>query len=411
MNNQSLSWIKRSVDEQLARKQYPEGFPALPGVPTARYFDPDFAAAEMRHVWKKTWLLAGLESDLPQTGSYVLFEQLGLSVIVIRDKDGTTRAFHNTCSHRASALLLEPKGRATRFVCPYHAWTYGSDGSLLAVPAAHEFACLDKSEHGLKSVRCEMWRGLIFINLDPLAGSLVNYMAPVVAQTAGFPLENLVIQDHYFVEMACNWKLAYHNFIEAYHTNVVHPQTLTPYLDQNSFVVSLLDHGHARIAVKKTHGSSLYINEPTNADAADTIDPTYRQFGNVMSVFPSNYLALDPSGFGIQNFWPAGPGKSIMEVRLVGWEPKGTRPDYWSEMRGVLDLILVEDMRLFTSIQRGVESGVLPKLVMGHVERALYWFEEEIDRRIGADNIPAHMRVTQLLAGQVRREGDGVSCR
>src|SRR3546814_16737695 len=80
-------------------------------------------------------------------------------------------AFHKICRHRGAALLQEPTGTERRFVCPYHSWGYAIDGKLVSVPEAHNFACLEKSENGLLPVRCETWRGMIFINLDGTARS------------------------------------------------------------------------------------------------------------------------------------------------------------------------------------------------------------------------------------------------
>jgi phenylpropionate dioxygenase-like ring-hydroxylating dioxygenase large terminal subunit len=399
MQDQALNLIRRSMETQLARKQYPVGFPVLPEVPAARYFDPDFAAAEMRYIWKKTWLLAGVESDLPQTGSYFLFKQLGQSIIVCRGNDGTIRAFHNICRHRASALLLEPSGRVPRFVCPYHAWGYALDGKLVSVPRAHDFDRLDKSQRGLAPIRCETWRGLIYINLDPIAGPLADFMLPAAAHTDGFPLANLVTKDHFFIKMDCNWKLAYHNFFEIYHVAVVHPTSLSPSVDSDSFVALLLDNGHARIAVRKRKGSSIFKAKLT---VPDNIGEIFQQCTVVMQIFPNIDIGLDPSGFALQTFWPMGPDKSILEVRLVGWESYSpAEPDYWSTLRATMETILSEDLSLFASIQQGVQSCFMPKLLMGYQERTLYWFEEELDRRIGAQNIPEAMRVTPVLANQV----------
>src|SRR3546814_4423184 len=112
------------MDSQLKRNQYPDEFPLLPNVPTARYYDAEFAAAEIRHMWKKTWLLVGVESELKDPGSYLLFEELDLSVIVRRGKDGSIGGFHNICPHRGAALVTEPRGHLARFVCPYHAWSF-----------------------------------------------------------------------------------------------------------------------------------------------------------------------------------------------------------------------------------------------------------------------------------------------
>ncbi len=93
-----------------------------------------------------------------------------------------------------------------------------------------------------------------------------------------------------------------------------------------------------------------------------------------------------------------------MEARLVGWESDSAEDrEYWKAMRPTVQSILAEDLRLFASIHRGLESGLMSTVTMGYQERALYWFEEEIDRRIGVENIPPAMRMTPVLAGQVSR--------
>ena len=401
MTEQTLSLINRAMDEQLKRKAYPEGFPPLPDIPTARYFDAKFAEAEQERLWRRTWLLAGVESELSKSGAYVLFEQLGLSIIILRGQDGAIRAFHNVCRHRASTLLSQPKGDVSRsIVCPYHAWSYSLDGRLLSVPEAHDFACLDKSRRGLAPVRCETWRGLVFINLDDAAGGLADFMAPVGQQTAGFPLETVTVHDHFFVEMECNWKLAYHNFLEAYHVLMVHPQSLGQVLNPRSLVISLLQNGHARNAVNKPKADSIYSAEVI---CPEPVDELFSRFTVSMINFPNTFFALDASGFAFQTFWPAGVNRSILEVRLVGWEGASADAAYWSQMRTTIESILAEDLRLFAGIQRGVASGATPRMLAGYQERAIYWFEEELDRTIGADAIPDGMEVAQVLSGQVGR--------
>src|ERR1700722_79813 len=182
MSNLQSAPVHEAVEREIARTTYPDAFPALPEVPAGRYYDPQFYELEQQYLWRKTWLHAGHVSELPTVGSYKLFEQLGLSIIISRGLDGEIRAFHNICRHRASALLLETKGVARRFVCPYHAWGYSLDGRLTAVPREHDFPCLDKSKRGLLPVRCETMRGMIFLNLDERAQSLADFFPPIELQ-------------------------------------------------------------------------------------------------------------------------------------------------------------------------------------------------------------------------------------
>lgn len=401
MQANALNLLHRTMEAQLVRAEHPADFPYLPPVPSDRYTDPGFARLEHDGLWMKNWLLAGHISELPAAGSYFLFHQLDRSVIISRAKDGTIRAFHNSCRHRGSALLLEQKGKAMRFVCPYHAWGYSLEGELKSVPDQHDFTCLNKADNGLKPVRCEINRGMIFINFDENAGPLDDFLAPQSAQKEGYPIESMVVKDRLLIEMDCNWKLALHNFLEIYHVATVHAKTLAPYLNSQSFVIALFANGHMRFATRKKKGDSIFDQQLYKPD---NVADVFSECTIALPTFPNTFFALDPGGFSLQSFWPAGPDKSIMEVRLMGWDVD-TEADkqHWQAMNGIVRNILSEDLCLFSSIQRSLTQGTIPHLTFGYQERALYWFEEELDRRIGIDSIPESQRVAQVLAGQMQR--------
>ncbi len=401
MHSDTLDLLHRTMEAQLVRAQHPEDFPYLPPVPAARYTDPGFARLEHDGLWMKNWLLAGHISDLPGPGSFFLFEQLNKSVIISRAKDGTIRAFHNACRHRGSALLLEHSGKAMRFVCPYHAWGYSLEGELKSVPDQHDFTCLDKAENGLLPVRCEVELGMIFINFDDNAGPLADFLAPQAPQKVGYPLEKMVVKQRLLVEMNCNWKLALHNFLEIYHVATVHAKSIAPYLDSPSFVVALFANGHMRFGTRKKKGDTIF---EADLYKPDDVAEVFNQCTIALPTFPNAFYALDPGGFSLQSFWPAGVDKSIMEVRLMGWDiDSEADKEHWQAMNGIVRNILSEDLRLFQSIQNSFEQGTIPELRFGYQERACYWFEEEVDRSIGVDNIPEAQRVAQVLSGQMQR--------
>ncbi|MFC3444362.1 aromatic ring-hydroxylating dioxygenase subunit alpha [Sphingobium rhizovicinum] len=391
MREAALELLNRTMDEQLKRSEHPSDFPALPPIPAGRYTDPRFEALEKDGLWNRTWLLAGIASDLPTPGSYRLFQHLDRSVILSHGKDGRIRAFHNACRHRGSPLLLEPQGRAMRFICPYHAWGYDLEGALKSVPSQHDFACLDKAENGLIEVKCETYRGFIFVNFDDDAEPLQDFLGEFVALTEGYPLERMVVKDHFFVEMACNWKIAYHNFLEIYHVNTVHPKTLAPHLDSRSFVIALYEGGHMRFGTRKKGGESLFKTPPVKPD---DIAPVFLENTVALPTFPNSFFSLDPVGFNLQCFWPMGSDRSVMEVRQMGWATDSEEDKlYWQGMRTATEHILSEDLCLFENIQQSLRNGTIPSIWAGYQERALYWFEEEIDRRIGPDRVPADLRV------------------
>jgi phenylpropionate dioxygenase-like ring-hydroxylating dioxygenase large terminal subunit len=402
MTDPTLELINRSMDEQVASGEVPRGFPDFPEIPAARYVDQGFADLEMRHIWEKAWLFAGVENDLPEAGSYFLFERLGRSIIVSRGKDGAIRAFHNVCRHRGSALLTEPAGQAMRFICPYHSWGYQLTGELTSVPLAHDFPCLDKSERGLVPVRCETFRSLIYISMDPEAQSLETFLAPIAASIEGFPLDDLVTKEFSSYAIESNWKIALHNFLEIYHVNTVHPTSLAPYFDTPSYFISLFANGHSRLATRRRQGKSLMQNDRQLKECACE---TFSELSIAPAIFPNIFTALDLSGFGIMTFWPDGADKCVLHVQTVAWRSSPADEGYWEAFGDRGREILMEDKRLFPTLQRSMASGAIRGIKLGYQERAPYWFEEEVDRMIGPENIPEHMRVVQVLSGYMAAAG------
>ena len=400
MLDERTSAIYEAVEQEAGRRAYPDTFPPLPEVPAARYTDRQFYDLEMAEFWPRTWLHAGHVSEVPHVGSYKLFQQLGQSIIISRGSDGVIRAFHNVCRHRAAALVSDPSGKARRFTCPYHSWTYNLEGRLIAVPEERNFACLDKAERGLVPVRCEMARGMIFLNLDGSAPPLADYLASTVRELDDFPLEKMVVKDIVTVEMNCNWKAAYDNFLEIYHVDTVHAKSIAPYLDSRTFFISLYKHGHARFATRKRNASTLFGE---NLSVPPSLSALFKDYTIGLPIFPNNFIAVDPVGFGWQSWWPVSLNNSVMVYTLLGWEDENGQDEaFWKQMIEQVHAIAGEDIRLFADLQRNLESGVAQGILMGYQEQALYWYQEEIDRQIGVEKIPERLRIEQVLAPHVQ---------
>jgi phenylpropionate dioxygenase-like ring-hydroxylating dioxygenase large terminal subunit len=398
MQDPRVNIIYEAVEREAQRTTYPQGFPALPAVPAGRYGSQAFYDLEMQHLWPKSWLQAGHVCELPEPGSYKLFEQLGLSIIISRGADGEIRAFHNICRHRGSALLLEKTGVARRFNCPYHSWSYAADGRLVAVPEVRHFACLDKSSLGLLPVRCGTMRGMIFINLDPNAMPLARYFASTEQQFGDFPIQDMVIKDVVTIEMDCNWKVSLDNFMEIYHVSTVHSKSIAPFLDSRTFTAELYKNGHARFATRKRAATIFGADKVTPEGPARL----YQDYSVVLPMFPNSFIPIDPVAMAWQTWWPVGPRKSVMILSMLGRKDDSEADKvFWKAMSAQIAAIASEDRVLFADIQRNLDSGLLPGVLMGYQEQALYWYHEEIDRQIGIERIPEQLRITPVLAGQV----------
>jgi phenylpropionate dioxygenase-like ring-hydroxylating dioxygenase large terminal subunit len=216
-----------------AEGSWTEHYPEL-GTDPVSYEDsisPEHYEAERDAIFARTWLNVGRVEQLPRTGSYFTKEidAARTSVVVVRDKDGNVRAFHNICRHRGNKLVWndfpreETSGTCRQFTCKYHGWRYGLDGELTFVQQESEFFDLNKSDYGLASVQCEVWEGFIFVNLDPANDTpLAEYMGELGAGLAGYPFDQMTQVYKYRAQVGSNWKLFIDAFAEFYHAPVLH---------------------------------------------------------------------------------------------------------------------------------------------------------------------------------------------
>ncbi len=187
---------------------------------------------ERERIFYKSWLLAGHVSALDAAGAYFLFEIDHESVIVLRDAEGHVRAFHNHCRHRGSRLCREAAGTLGATIqCPYHAWTYGLDGALRAVPTMADVAGFRTGDYPLHPVALEIWQGFVFINLARQPQPFADALPALVGKFVHRKADTLKSAHRKVYEIDANWKLIFHNFSECYHCPTVHPQLnkLTPF--------------------------------------------------------------------------------------------------------------------------------------------------------------------------------------
>ena len=189
MNEQQISTLRRLMEYEANRNEPPEGFPDLPDIPGGRYTDARFFELEKQHIWRKSWLLAGHTDEVPGPGCFRLWEQAGQPVVIVRTQSGTVNAFYNTCSHRGAPVITEQSGKRTRLTCQYHGWSYGHDGNLIAIRDPEDYRDLDYSSRGLRSIRCEQFGNLIFVNFDDDAPTLLDWLGPIAEEWREFQFD------------------------------------------------------------------------------------------------------------------------------------------------------------------------------------------------------------------------------
>jgi Rieske 2Fe-2S family protein len=193
-------------------------------LPARAYTDASWFGLEMDRVFARMWIAAGRADHLSGPGSFVRRDVAGASVLIVRGADGTLRAFHNVCRHRGTRLCTERDGAFHGSIqCPYHAWTYGLDGRLLAAPQMDEVPEFDRSEFPLRSIACETWDGHIFINLGETPEPLADQLGELPRRFAAWRMQELRLAHRIEYDVATNWKLVVQNYNECLHCPVIHP--------------------------------------------------------------------------------------------------------------------------------------------------------------------------------------------
>ncbi|HVO45342.1 MAG TPA: aromatic ring-hydroxylating dioxygenase subunit alpha [Steroidobacteraceae bacterium] len=379
------------------RSAPPADFPRLPDIPAGRYVDPEFLALEQRYLWRRSWLYVCHTDQIDRPGAFLLTRRTGSPIIVVRGKDDVIRAFYNTCRHRGGPIVKSDSGCNEGFVCGYHGWTYTLDGKLINLRDKRDFVGLDMQQRSLIPVRCERFYNWVFINEDPHAQPLEQHFSPFTEYFRQFqPQEwRFVMQEGFDVQ--CNVKVLMDAFLEVYHLKSIHTDTVDRFLDHRGTTIALYRHGH-----------SLMV---TPNRRPDWVDPGTRGMRRIESAtvisarnnpsfnfFPNLVTPVDPTGAPFLLFWPT--SNTTMRIECHWFAPDwggGPPPDLWRTRIANFDRILGEDLQFAAAIQQSMSSEGFRGMPLNYQERRIYHWHEELDRRIGPERIPPHLRVEPLL--------------
>jgi choline monooxygenase len=294
-------------------------------LPPEWYHDPALFGRERELIWAREWLAVTTSSHLDRPGSYVATTIAGWPVLVVRDASGAIRGFHNVCRHRAGPLVWDGVGTCTRLVCRYHGWAYGLDGELAS---ARDFGC-DPGALSLHPIRTEVWRGLVFANLDPEAPALVEALGDFAEQCADVAWEPFVHHGDADHEVAANWKTYAENYLEGYHIPLVHP-ALNREVDAARYEVTVGDRWCRHTA-------------PTRSGSVNA--------GLWIWRWPNLALNVYPGAMNLERFVPLSPTR----VRVsYSYFFAGEADD---DVVAMSTTVLSEDRRICEAVQRNLEAG------------------------------------------------------
>jgi len=215
-----------------------------------RYYSKEFAAREWDHMWTKVWHVGGREAQLPDPGDFILHNFFHESVMMVRQKDGSIRAFYNSCQHRGNQLAGAEEGSMPKgFTCAYHGWRWGIDGVLEDAQDPEDFPQGNPcGKLKLIEVPCANWGGFVWYSMDPNAKPLRDYLDPIPQLLDAREPEKMIRVVWRTVRVNTNWKFSPDNFNESYHLPTVHPQ-MREMIDEDykNTVFEMYPNGHNRM--------------------------------------------------------------------------------------------------------------------------------------------------------------------
>ncbi|MGD9751622.1 MAG: aromatic ring-hydroxylating dioxygenase subunit alpha [Acidimicrobiia bacterium] len=346
------------------------------------YRDTAQGVAEREQLIKRWPIAVAHASELPEPGDFITDTITGTPLLVIRQGDGSVRAFVNLCRHRATKVEWEASGNRRLFTCPYHAWSYERDGALRNIPVQDVgFPCVDKADHGLIELPCEQRHGIVWTILTPGAAlDVAAYLGPELdAELAGWNLDAAVQERIDRFDNPFNWKLTIDGFLEGYHLRFLHAKTIGPYT-----VPDLCLHDewgpHTRMTIVR---KSFEAQEHLPAEQLDLPTCTIP----VYILFPATILVWQNDHWELWTSFPDARDttRSIARARLMAPDANSVdaqRALWDKNWRILMDTVEQEDWKAMEYLQEGLDAAP-EHVVFGRNEPTLQYFHRTIERYTG----------------------------
>ncbi|MDC0432215.1 Rieske 2Fe-2S domain-containing protein [Hyphomicrobiales bacterium] len=353
-------------------------------VPTSDYTSNERWSAEMENIFQTLPLMLALSIEIPNPGDYKSIEVTGIPILITRDKNNNVNAFRNVCSHRGAIIAQEGIGNRSRFSCPYHGWTYSNTGDLIGVTDKSKFGNIDNKCFGLEKLQCKELAGLIFVSLSRNEDvDFEKFLAGMLPEVEHFDLENWYYHGHKVINGA-NWKIAFDGFLEGYHFNTAHKDTIAT-MTMNDIMDFTAFGPHLRIAFASTNIEEIHELPKNEWWKKEGCGVDF-----VRTLFPNISISL---GLGIGQIAQILPGKdpytntTILHY-LAPKKPKNKKEiaelDHF--MNFLRDVVNDEDYLLGMEIQKGLNSLSNDSVLFGRNERGNQFFHKYVDYYV-EDNI------------------------
>ncbi len=353
-------------------------------IPAVVNHSAEFYIHERNKLFMQEWICIGRADEIAGAGEYLTYQVTGVPVLVVRQADGSIKGFVNACAHRFACLVPDKKGTTKRFTCPYHAWTYDLNGTLVRAPYMEMKEGFDRSEHRLRRLCTEVWEGFVYVSLSERPKSLADALEPLRANVVG-RYDMACYQTVMREEMIwnANWKNLIENFTESYHVPMAHKKTFAKHGKplEKYICGEDSDHfGYHRAPQQAETGSGAA--HPGNT----RLKGEWRRMMVDFCVFPCHlvtvmpdylwYISVQPEGIGrFRATWGVGiPPEILADI------PAGDYDRWLNNLRDYMNVANNEDKLLVEALYRGTASTHLPRGTLHPIERNLWQFTRYLAR-------------------------------
>jgi Rieske 2Fe-2S family protein len=326
-------------------------------LPQAAFIDPRVLEWELEHVFMGGWLGVAHVDQVRERGDFVMVEIGRESVFVVADDDGAPHAFLNTCRHRGARIMEQPEGRVGRVQCPYHAWSYGFDGSLRSAPHTDGIEDFDPRCYGLRAVRTAVVEGLVLVDLSGSAPPAEEHVGDLAPALARYRLPELRRAHRIVYEVDANWKAIAENYSECLHCPGVHPE-----LNQLSHYLS----GETLTGAGAWCGGSMTLRDGAATMGRDGgrarppiagLDDRDARSVLYYLLFPNTLISLHPDYVMLHTLWPRAVDRTDVvcewlfepaTMETAGFDPSDA-VSFWDQVNR-------EDWHVCTLTQKGMAS-------------------------------------------------------